>query len=758
MATMQHDDLAGHSDTPPQGDGQPETSHTMLEALRLVARSHGLHLSREQLLRDHARGPEEVRSAVLIAAGERAGLKCRRVKATFAQLMRIGRAVPAILVMRDGSARVLDQALPTASPPVVVLRHPAWPHAPYPADNVGLAEQWDGDLILFKRQSVAEEEDNYFSAGWVVRQMMKEGRLFRDIGISALMLSVFALAPPLLYFLVLNRVLVHQRMSSLVVLAVGVLFLLIFDTAFGALRRYLLAQASARIDARLSDFIFGRVISLPMEVFERQPVGVITHRIGEANRIRAFLAGPVFTAGLDSITLLVLLPLMFYLNMPLTFFVLGVAVVMVLVVLAFVPQVGKAHARVVRADQRKGAMLVETVHGMRTVKSLALEGTKRHQWDEAAAESVRAHREMALVANRPQTIMQPLEKLIMAGSLLLGCYMVLSDPANGMVIGSLVAFTMLAGRATQPFVSIAGMLQQVQEVRGAVTQVANLVNSPPEETRAGHGLRPRFAGGVSFENVTFRYPGSQAAALDDVSFTITPGSVVGIMGRSGSGKTTITRLLQGLNQDFSGLLKIDGVDIRQMDLHHLRANLGVVLQENFLFSGTVRANIAAARSDASFDEVIEAARLAGAEEFIERLPRGYDTHISEGASNLSGGQRQRLAIARALLVDPPIMILDEATSALDPDSEAIVNNNLRHIADGRTMVVVSHRLASLVDCDQIIVMERGRVYDTGKHEELLTRCDIYRHLWFQQNRHQSTSSTNPEGAKGNERAIPGPSA
>jgi ATP-binding cassette subfamily B protein len=224
-------------------------------------------------------------------------------------------------------------------------------------------------------------------------------------------------------------------------------------------------------------------------------------------------------------------------------------------------------------------------------------------------------------------------------------------------------------------------------------------------------------------------------ALDEISFTVPAGSMLGIMGRSGSGKTTVTRLLQRLNTSYEGMIKIDGMDLREIDLMHLRTNIGVVPQDNFLFSGSIRENIAMAKPDASFADIVRACQLAGAEEFVERLPRGYDTVLEEGATNLSGGQRQRLAIARALLIDPPVLILDEATSALDAESEAIVNANLKRMAKGRTVLSISHRLSMLVECDAILVLERGKFYDLGKHEELLQRCDIYKHMWYQQNRH-----------------------
>jgi ATP-binding cassette subfamily B protein len=274
------------------------------------------------------------------------------------------------------------------------------------------------------------------------------------------------------------------------------------------------------------------------------------------------------------------------------------------------------------------------------------------------------------------------------------------------------------------------------EVQGAVGEVAAVMNYPPEDLRSGSGLKLPVRGNITFDKVEFRYAPGAPLALSGASFTIQPGAIFGIMGRSGSGKTTITRLLQGLNSNYEGIIKVDGMDLREMDIHHLRQNIGVVPQENFLFSGTIRENICIARPNASMAEVVRAAQLAGSEEFIERSPRGYETRLEEGASNLSGGQRQRLALARALILDPPVLILDEATSALDPESEAIINANLARIANDRTIICVSHRLSMLVPASAILVMERGKVYDIGRHEELLHRCDIYKHLWYQQNRHE----------------------
>jgi ATP-binding cassette subfamily B protein len=312
--------------------------------------------------------------------------------------------------------------------------------------------------------------------------------------------------------------------------------------------------------------------------------------------------------------------------------------------------------------------------------------------------------------------------------------MAMNDP-SGYLVGGLFAFMMLSQRVAQPLVGLARLVEDYEEVGAAIGEAGSVLNRPPESATGSVGLRPRFAGSIDFQNVTFSYANTKVPALDQVSFSVPAGTMLGIVGRSGSGKSTITRLLQGINRDYTGFLKIDGSELRAIDLRHLRQSLGVVLQDNFLFRGSIRDNIIAGRPGLTLADAVHAARLAGAEEFIERMPKGYDTYIEEGSPNLSGGQRQRLAIARALIRDPRILILDEATSALDPESEAVVTANLQRIASGRTMIIVSHRLSSLVACDQILVLEQGEVAGIGPHNELRERCGIYRQLWAQQNRH-----------------------
>ena len=306
---------------------------------------------------------------------------------------------------------------------------------------------------------------------------------------------------------------------------------------------------------------------------------------------------------------------------------------------------------------------------------------------------------------------------------------------NSLSMGALIAFQMISGRVVSPLLALVGLINEYEQTALSVGYLGEVMNRQPEGRLGAGGLRPQLIGEISFQDVTFRYPGASATALDRASFKINSGTIVGIVGRSGSGKTTLTKLIQGLYNLQEGIIRFDNIDAREIDLAHLRSQIGVVLQENFLFRGTVRENISMARPNASFEEIVNSAIIAGADEFIERLPQGYDTFLEENAANLSGGQKQRLSIARALLTKPRILILDEAASALDPESEAIFINNLSRIAVGRTVIMISHRLSTLVNADAILVMQHGRLVDSGRHQELLISSSTYQHLWNQQTSH-----------------------
>lgn len=716
-----------------QFSGEPVSSS--LRALAAVASRLGVDASVEQLRRRFALGAGEPDTETLIALARELGLEAQALVMTFDELPRLSGALPAILRAKNGGALILEDArTDPAKGTVAVIRDPtAAEDAMLAIDELHLAEVWEGEAILVKRLHTRADEQQPFGMAWLAGQVLRERKLFGDIALGAIVSTVFALAPPFIFMIVLDRVLVNQSYSTLNVIVGAIFIMLIFETVLTYLRRYLTQVATTRIDGRLNLYIVEKLLKLPMDYFEHNPTGRTLGKIGNVWRVRTFLTGQLFGTFLDAVPLVGLIPAMLILEWRLALMAFALAAIIFVIVMIFLKPIGRLYHKVVLAELAKGSHLTETIYGMRTIKSLALEGRRRREWDRRVAESTSAQHALGLMSIYPQVFSLPFERLIYSGSMAVGAYIVLSSPGT-ISPGVLVAFAMLSTRLAQPLVRIATLQQELAEVRGAIQEVASVMNVPPEETRV-NGLRLPFRGEVTFKDVRFRYSSGAPYALDEVSFTVPPGSMLGIMGRSGSGKTTVTRLLQRLNANYEGMIKIDGMDLREIDLMHLRTHIGVVPQENFLFSGTIRENIAMAKPDASFSAVVRAAQLAGAEEFIERLPRGYDTVLEEGATNLSGGQRQRLALARALLIDPPILILDEATSALDAESEAIVNANLKRMAKGRTVLSISHRLSMLVESDAILVLERGKVYDMGTHEELLRRCDIYKHMWYQQNRH-----------------------
>jgi ATP-binding cassette subfamily B protein len=711
------------------------STSSALSALALIATRLGVDTDIEQLRRRFAVGEAEPDTARLVAMARELGLEAESLQMTFAELPRLAKTLPAILRARDGGALILEDA---RSDPmkgsVAVIRDPRAPDDERLAiEEVRLAEVWEGEVILLKRSNVYVDEQQPFGLAWLAGQVLRERKLFGDIAVGALVSTIFTIAPPFMFMIVLDRVLVSHSYSTLNVIVGAILIMLVFETILGYIRRLLTQIATTRIDGRLNLYIVDKLLKLPMDYFERTPTGRTLGKLAEVGRIRNFLTGQLFGTILDAVPLLGLVPAMLILEWRLSLMAFALVGVIFVIVMVFLKPIGKLVRRVVIAEQAKGSHLVETIYGIRTIKSLALEGRRRKEWDHYVAEATAARHALGLMSNYPQTLSLPFERLIYSGCMAVGAYVILTSP-DSMNPGALVAFAMLAGRLAQPLVRIASLQMDLAEARGAVNEVASIMNVPPEVTRA-NGLRAPIKGEITFRDVRFRYLPGAPYALDEVSFTVPQGTMLGIMGRSGSGKTTVTRLMQRLNSSYEGMIKVDGMDLREIDLMHLRTHIGVVPQENFLFSGTIRENISMARGDASFAEVVRAAQLSGAEEFIERLPRGYDSMLEEGATNLSGGQRQRLAIARALLIDPPVLILDEATSALDAESEAIVNANLKRMAKGRTVISISHRLSMLVEADAILVLERGKVYDLGTHEELLQRCDIYKMMWYQQNRH-----------------------
>jgi ATP-binding cassette, subfamily B, bacterial HlyB/CyaB len=735
------DAASGPSGAPGSWQGAASAAEIRLMAIVTAAHHHGVDLDRDDLRVAAGVAPQP---AALVEWVRGAGLWARGTRMKWRSLVRLQSSGTVVLLLSDGSAALLQRTDSTRN--IVWLKNPASnaDEDGVAVDELRLSQVWSGEVILIRPERGGSLENEPFSFLWLFRLVLLEKNILRDIAIASLVVSVLAILPPLLVMVVIDKVVTYQAVSTLVMVSMLMGIFVVYETYLGYIRRQLIQIVATRLDAKLNLHVFKKLLGLPIDYFERTQTGAVMYQIQQITKIRDFITGKLLTTMLDLITLCVLLPVLFWIDVSLTWMVIGCAGLIAIVIACYLRPIRRVFGKWLNAEIAKSTVLVETVHGIRTVKSLALEPQQRELWDRRTADAAAWRQALGNISNWPQTLVTPLEFFLQRGVLLVGAYMAITT--EGMTgLGGLIAFMMLSGRVSAPLVGLAKLLEDLEEVRAAVAMAGNVLNNRPETTAPGAGLRPRFHGAITFDNVEFSYPGSRSRALNGISFAVPAGTTMGLVGRSGSGKSTVTRLLQAINREYDGRIKIDGSDLREINLAHLRRGFGVVLQDNFLFRGSIRENIIAGRPGLTLTDAVRAARLAGAEEFIERMPQGYETVVEEGSPNLSGGQRQRLAIARALIHDPRILILDEATSALDPESEALVNANIARIAQGRTMVIVSHRLSSLTECDQILVLDQGKVMDIGPHRELVERCQVYRQLWLQQNRHLETHK--PGGPK-----------
>lgn len=706
--------------------------HTVVQCLTAIAQHHGLQINPERLIHEYALADEEPVPALLLRMATEIGLKAKDDKLSWEGLFAQEGVFPILARLSNGTGVIIAGIRNDDGGGHVAVLDPLADMATVALiDRENFCRQWAGDVVFLKRSHSLADPDQPFSLLWFIPEIWKQKAAFRDIIIAAAALTLLALASPIFFQLVIDKVLVHQSASTLSVLTVGVVIALSFESVFVYLRQFLLLAATNKIDMQITRRAFGHLLSLPIDYFETTSAGVVTRNMLQLESIRNFLTGRLFFTALDTAALIIYLPILFFYSFKLALIVLLFSLVIAVIILGLLPTYRRQLDDVNAAEGRRQALLVETIHGMRTVKALAIEPMQRRTWDQLSAEAITRHFRVAKTSITGVAFTDFIGKLMPVTIIVVGAQGVFDQT---MTVGVLIAFQMLSGRVSGPLMQIVGLINDYQQTRVSVGLLGQIMNRPSEGRGSG-GLRPVLKGEISFDDVTFRYPGASNTALDRAKFTIQEGAVVGIVGRSGSGKTTLTKLIQGLYPVQEGIVRFDGVDAREIDLAHLRRQIGVVLQENFLFRGTVRENLTITRPDASFEEIVAAAQAAGADEFIERLAQGYDTLLEENASNLSGGQKQRLSIARSLLGKPRVLILDEAASALDPESEAIFIRNLSQIAVGRTVVMISHRLSTLVNAHAILVMERGRLADCGRHEELLARCQTYQQLWNQQTSH-----------------------
>ena len=584
---------------------------------------------------------------------------------------------------------------------------------------------WSGELVLITTRESIGGVSRAFDVSWFVPQIVKYRRLIGEVLLVTLAINLLGLASPLFFQNVIDKVLVHNTLDTLTVLMVGFTVVSVWETIFGWLRTRLYSETSQKIDVELGAKLFRHLLGLPLGYFEARRVGDIAMRVRQLETIREFLTNASLSVLVDPLFTVVFLVVMWIYSVKL--FLISILTIPAYFAVAFFitkPLRARIEEKFARGAANN-ALLIESIGGIQTVKAGAVEPQWQDRWERQLAGYSLASQKVINLGNTGSQLIQLISKLNMAAILYFGAEAVI---AKSMTVGGLVAFNMFAQRVSGPVIRMAQLWQEFQQVRIAIERLGDVLNMPVEPGTGSRVALPAIKGHVAFESVRFRYALDGPWTVEDIDLDVAEGATLGIVGSSGSGKSTLTKLLQRLYVPASGRILIDGVDIGQIDPAWLRRQIGVVLQENLLFNRSIRENIALAQPAMPLEQVIAAATLAGAHEFVVRLPQGYDTIIEERGTNLSGGQRQRLAIARALVTSPRILILDEATSALDAESEEIIQTNLKAMAKGRTVLIIAHRLSAIRQCDSIITLEAGRIIERGSHAELLALNGRYADL------------------------------
>ncbi|HEY5797592.1 MAG TPA: type I secretion system permease/ATPase [Bosea sp. (in: a-proteobacteria)] len=679
-----------------------------LAALMFILSSQGVSVTPEQIQHQFPGRPIGVTEMVRCA--KNLGLKARSITTNWERLAKT--PLPAIAAMRDGSFLLLGRC---GDDSILVLE----PNAPRPhmISRAELEAAWDGRLVLMTKRAALTDLARRFDITWFMGAIHKYRFLLGEVLVASFFLQLFGLISPLFFQVVIDKVLVHRSLSTLDVLAIGLVAIALFEVVLGALRTHLFSHTTNRIDVELGARLFRHLLALPIGYFQARRVGDSVARVRELENIRNFLTSSGLTLVIDLFFTLVFVAALFFYSPLLTWIVLASLPVYIAISAGVTPLFRRYLDDKFARGAENQAFLVESVTAVETLKAMAIEPQMQQRWEEQLAAYVAASFRVLNLGNIASQAVQFVSKLVTASILYVGAKLVI---AGDLSVGELVAFNLLAGRVSGPVLRLAQIWQDFHQARLSVARLGDILNTAPEPAYSpSRTALPSIRGDITFEDVTFRYRIDGPEILQNVSLDIPSGQMIGIVGPSGSGKSTLAKLAQRLYVPERGRVLVDGVDIAQIDPSWLRRQIGVVLQDNVLFNRSVRDNIALADPALPAERVIEAARLAGAHDFILKLPEGYDTIVGERGGSLSGGQRQRIAIARALVTDPRILIFDEATSALDYESEHIIQQNMAEIARSRTVLIIAHRLSTLRMADRIVTIEGGRLIEDGTHEQLV---------------------------------------
>jgi ATP-binding cassette subfamily B protein len=542
---------------------------------------------------------------------------------------------------------------------------------------------------------------------------------------------LFALATPLLFQQIIDRVIGQGSSNALGGFAVVMVLFMVLELIFSSLRTFQFMEISNRVDINLGSAIISRLLRLNVRYFEKRPVGELSSRLNELEKIRSFLTGTALTVVLDALFAMLYFGVMFFYSPILAGIVLGSIPLLLVVILGLSPITQTLIRQRAEAYSKTQSYMVEVLNGIQTVKVQNSELAARRNWEDKHLDGINKGFRTVLANTASSNGLQLISKTTNILVITVGSWLVLQ---NQLTLGGLIAFRIISGYVTQPILRLAGTWQNFQEVSLAVERLGDVVNQPLEtgELEDSNITMPPIQGKINFDQVSFAYGTTGAPQLSGVSLEIPVGNFTGFVGQSGCGKSTLLKLIPRLYEPTRGKVLIDDLDVSKVELYSLRRQLGFVPQDCLLFEGSIYSNIAVADPEAETEQVVEAARMACAHEFIMGLPYGYSTPVGEKGTGLSGGQRQRIALARMLLQNPNLMFLDEATSALDVDTEQQVVKNLRHHARGRTLVMITHRLSTLIHADQIVMMHDGRIDSIGSHDELMSQSGRYFALYQQQ--------------------------
>jgi ATP-binding cassette, subfamily B, bacterial HlyB/CyaB len=713
---------------PEGGSGKAvPTIDTSLACFVLLAKFLGTPADPGQIAHDRGKGEDRYSLEDLSRIAKKLDLIARVRTAKLEEFRKL--PLPCLAECRDGQAVILlkieDDSL---NPRYLVQRGDA--ERPDVWTQGEAESRFTGRTLLLTSREKMAGATRPFDISWFIPALVKYRKPLRDVLIGSFFLQLMGLVSPIFFQLVIDKVLVHQSLTTLDVLAFGLGVVLIFETAMSGLRNWLFAHTTNRVDSELSSRMFRHLLNLPLSYFEARRVGDSVARVRELERIREFLTSNAVTVVIDLFFTIVFFAVMYMYSPLLTVIVLVSIPLYIAISVVISPSLREMLEEKFRRGAESQSFLVESVTGIGTLKAMAVEPQMRDRWEKLFSGYTSIGFDVAKLANWGSHLIQLVSKLTTVAILYFGAKAVI---AGDLTVGSLVAFNMLSGRVAAPILRLSQLWQDFQQVRISVERLGDVLNAPAEpEHNPGRASLPPIRGAVTFDKVRFRYRPDAPEALRGVDLNVQAGEMLGIVGPSGSGKSTLTKLVQRLYVPEQGRVLVDGVDLALVDPAWLRRQIGVVLQENILFNRTVRENIALGDPTRPMEAVMAAAQLAGAHEFILQLTHGYDTVIDERGGNLSGGQRQRMAIARALINDPRILILDEATSALDAESEEIIQDNLRSIAKGRTVIIIAHRLSAVRQCNRIITVEAGAVTEMGTHAELIKAGGRYAQLYGKQ--------------------------